>query len=86
MNTHTSFILLVFKRPDDCSVITEYYKEEPHPMLLVVNKHHKHVYPNGEASTNISNQTPLAVIPKQHSTKQIHQQRKEGDIDCAVLS
>ena len=55
--THNSFILLVFQRPDDCSVMSTYYKEEPQPMLMVVNKHHNHVYSNGEDSVNVSSQT-----------------------------
>ena len=40
---HNSFIFLVFQRPDDCSVMTAYYEEDPYPMLLVINKHHNHV-------------------------------------------
>lgn len=83
--THNSFILLVFQRPDDCSVMSEYYKDEPHPVLLVVNKHHKHVYLDGEASVNVSSKTPLVIIPRKHTTSNIHQQRMEGDIDCTIL-
>ena len=83
--THNSFILLVFQRPDDCSVMTAYYKEEPQPMLLVVNKRHKHVYSNGEASVNVSSLSPLVVIPRKPSTTRIQRQRMEGDIDCVIL-
>ena len=54
-------------------------------MLLVVNKHHKHVYSSGEASVNVSSQTPLVVIPRKSTTTRIHRQRMEGDIDCVIL-
>ena len=83
--THNSVILLVFQRPDDCSVMTAYYKEEPQPMLLIVNKHHKHVYSNGENSVNVSSQTPLIVIPRKSTTTRIQRQRMEGDIECVIL-
>ena len=82
---HNSFILLVFQRPDDCSVMSTYYKEEPQPMLMVVNKHHNHVYSNGEDSVNVSIQTPLVIIPRKSTTTRIQRQRVEGDIDCVIL-
>ena len=31
-------------------------------MMLVINKHLKHVYRGEEASVNVSNQTPLVII------------------------
>ena len=72
--THNSFILLVFQRPDDCSVMSTYYKEELQPMLMVVNKHYKHVS-NGEDSVHVSSQTPLVIIPRKPTTTRIQRQR-----------
>ena len=83
--THNSFILLVFQRPDDCSVMSTYYKEEPQPMLMVVNKHHNHVYSNGEDWVNVFSQTPLVIIPRKPTTTRIQRQRMAGDIDCVIL-
>ena len=83
--THNSFILLVFRRPDECSVMSTYYKEEPQSMLMVVNKHYSHVYSNGEDSVNVSSQTPLVIIPRKPTTTRIQRQRMAGDIDCVIL-
>ena len=54
-------------------------------MLMVVNKHHNHVYSNGEDSVNVSSQTPLVIIPRKPTATRIQRQRVEGDIDCVIL-